>query len=675
MTQRHFYLWLGLGAAVLLLFINEFVYQWGLFPAGWNFGLGAFMDEIRLWVVTNRLTHPLFLYFFEPLRTFIDALILTVERFLIRLPWPVVVTAVFILAHRLANLRRALVMVFCTVAMGALGFWAESMATLALMLISVIISLIIGIPLGIWSARNNRVEQVLRPFLDAMQTLPAFVYLVPVVLFFGVARVPGVIATIIYALPPAIRLTNLGLRRVPADVVEAAQSFGTTDRQMLLKIQLPLAMPAIMAGVNQTIMMALGIVVIAAMIGAGGLGYVVLSSLRRLLVGEAFSAGLAIVFMAILLDRMSYALSDIRHSSQPAFQGYRFFSNRWRGRRGIEQFEQGLAWLYGRGQTFLDQCALYLPTPLRPLTFWLVSFCFLLVLGLVLSAAGVKSYPAEWKIPLSQPIDAMVLWMQTNLYQMGDGSWGTYPFSEFISLRLLAPLRLLLTEQLPWPVIVVLFAVLAYQASNWRLVALTIVCFLLIGFLGMWALAMDTLSQVLVAVLVSVVIGVPWGVLASQSAGANRVTRLMMDFLQTIPPFVYLVPVIMLFSIGRVPGIIASVLYALPPAVRLTNLGLRQIDPTIIEAAEAFGSTNWQILLKVRLPLALTTIMLGINQTIMSVLSMVIIAGLVGGQGLGFEVVVGLAQNELGRSTEAGLAIVLLAIVLDRITQAWAEKM
>ncbi len=184
---------------------------------------------------------------------------------------------------------------------------------------------------------------------------------------------------------------------------------------------------------------------------------------------------------------------------------------------------------------------------------------------------------------------------------------------------------------------------------------------------------MDTLSQVLVAVLLAVLIGAPLGIWAARSSLVEAILRPVLDFLQTIPPFVYLVPVIMLFNVGRVPGIMASVLYAIPVMIRLTTLGIRQVAPAAVEAADAFGSTARQKLFKVELPLALPSIMLGVNQTVMMVLAMVIIAGLVGGGALGIEAVNGLAKSELGRGIEAGLAILLLALVLDRITQAWAE--
>jgi ABC-type proline/glycine betaine transport system permease subunit len=231
-----------------------------------------------------------------------------------------------------------------------------------------------------------------------------------------------------------------------------------------------------------------------------------------------------------------------------------------------------------------------------------------------------------------------------------------------------------LTTQLPWVVIVLFFAAGAVGAGSWRLALLVIFGLLLIGLVGMWPFAMDTLSQTLVSVALCIVIGIPLGFWSAHNDQVEQVVRPILDFLQTIPIFVYLVPVIMLFGSGSVAGLIASVLYAIVPVVRLTNLGIRQVDKTILESAESFGSTSLQTLLKVEMPLALPSIMLGINQTIMMVLAMVIIAGLVGATGLGLEVVQGFTNDNLGRSVEAGLAIVLLAIVIDRITQAWAEK-
>ncbi|TVQ97499.1 MAG: proline/glycine betaine ABC transporter permease [Spirochaetaceae bacterium] len=189
-----------------------------------------------------------------------------------------------------------------------MGLWTLTMSTLALVFSSVVIALVLGVPLGIWGAKSDKVWNVMRPTLDFMQTLPAFVYLIPAVLFFRLGPVPGVIATLVFALPPAVRLTNLGIRQVPKEIKEAALSFGCTNRQMLLKAELPVALPTIMAGINQTIMLALSMVVIAGMIGAGGLGNEVLRGITQLRIDVGFEGGIAIVILAIFLDRVTQAL-------------------------------------------------------------------------------------------------------------------------------------------------------------------------------------------------------------------------------------------------------------------------------------------------------------------------------------------------------------------------------
>lgn len=670
--------WVGLGVATAVLTLAFLIFaaaQVGAFPESWNIGLRAPLDQFKWWVVANRQTHPMFLYFFEPLSASIDWGLRRVENFLLWLPWPVIVAAIFLIAHRAGGLRLALVVSGCTLMMGLLGFWDRSMQTLSLMVVSVIISLQIGIPLGIWSGQNDRVERALRPLLDAMQTMPAFVYLIPVLLFFGIARVPSVVATVIYALPPVIRLTNLGIRQVSGETVEAAHAFGSTDRQILFKVRLPLATPAIMTGVNQTIMMALSIVVIAALIGGGGLGETVLRSLRTLNVGTAFAAGLAIVFMAFLLDRLSQSFVRTEWSSRGDFRGFRLLPEGWRGKRAAEGVETAVSHLYSAAD-YATHTLTHRSDFLSRRPFFFMSVLALIALLLVsMAVTPLREFPVWLHLNLAAPIDALVKWAQVNLYRIGDSNIGTGPFSDFITIHLLSPLRRLLVERLTWPVVMGLLTAVAYAVSGKKLALYTLAGMFLVGLLGMWELAMDTLSQVIVAVIISVLIGIPLGIWAARNDHADRGLRVMNDFLQTIPVFVYLVPVVMLFNVGRVAGILASVLYALPPVIRLTSLGIRRVEAEVVEAANAFGATDWQILSKVQIPLALPSIMLGVNQTIMMVLAMVICAGLVGGAGLGLEVVSGLAQNQLGRSVEAGLAIVILAVIIDRISQAWASRL
>jgi glycine betaine/proline transport system permease protein len=672
----------GLFAAgvIVLLLISQWVSQFNTFPETWNLGLRGVLNEFKRWVVVNGNSHWLFIYFFDPLSAVIDFLLRRVEDFLLWLPWPVIVLAIFLAADRIRGLRLALLTVACLIPMGMFGLWRESMQTLSLMVTAVLFSLIIGVPVGIWSARDDRVERILRPILDAMQTMPAFVYLIPVLLFFGVARVPSIIATVIYALPPVIRLTSLGLRTVAEEAIEAAQAFGSTERQILRKVRLPLALPTIMVGVNQTIMMALSIVVIAALIGAGGLGDVVLKALRRLQVGSALEAGLAIVLMAVLLDRITAGLSQIERHSEPQFQGFRLFGEKRRGNKVVEGIEQSIDGVYKAGRAGADWLAGWLNRisqgngALKKYADAIIILLTLILLSIILRLVGVHEFPGLLRLDISRPVDALVQWMQVNLYDIGGSGIGTGPLRDFLIISVFQPLTRFLAVQLPWIIVTFFFVYLAFVADGWRLALGVLVLMMAIGFIGMWPFAMDTLGQTLVAVIICVVLGIPLGIWSSHSDRADRAIRPILDFLQTIPIFVYLVPVIMLFGSGSVAGLIASVLYAAVPVIRLTNAGIRGVDETLKESAAAFGSTWWQTLAKVEIPIAFPSVMLGINQTIMMVLAMVIIAGLVGATGLGLEVYQGFANNNLGRSVEAGLAIVLLAIVIDRITQKMAHK-
>ena len=261
------------------------------------------------WLVDN------FRGVFQAVRAPVDTVLTSVESTLGAAPALLVIAIMALLAWQLSSKRLALATIISLTLIGFIGAWQEAMITLALVITSLIFCILIGLPTGIWLARNDRVAGVMRPVLDAMQTTPPFVYLVPIVMLFGIGNVPGVVVTIVFALPPLIRLTNLGIRQVPEDLVEASRSFGASPRQLLFKVQLPLAMPTIMAGVNQTLMLALSMVVIASMIAVGGLGQMVLRGIGRLDMGLATVGGLGIVLLAIILDRMTQALGSDERTS------------------------------------------------------------------------------------------------------------------------------------------------------------------------------------------------------------------------------------------------------------------------------------------------------------------------------------------------------------------------
>ena len=308
---------IGAAAIVLLACLIICLAIWGpgmVFPVEWGKPIGSNVDDWVLWLTVEAS------WLFDGIKTAITKVLVTIEDFLLWIPWPVTILAVAMVAWKLSGRTMAIFAIVALVLVGLMGrlpggtstLWEGSMETLALIVVSVAISLMIGIPMGIAASRNSLADSIMRPILDGMQTMPSFVYLVPGILFFGLGNVPAVMATVIYAVPPVIRLTNLGIRQVSSEAVEAARSFGTTPLQLLTKVQIPLALPTIMAGINQTTMMALAMVVVASLVGAGGLGEAVLRALGRQEAGNSAIAGLAIVVMAIIIDRITQAAARER---------------------------------------------------------------------------------------------------------------------------------------------------------------------------------------------------------------------------------------------------------------------------------------------------------------------------------------------------------------------------
>jgi glycine betaine/proline transport system permease protein len=274
------------------------------FPEKLYVPLEKWIDTIMDWILVNMAG------IFDAIGLAILKILIVIEKALLWMPWPLMLLVIGFAAWRsMGKLRHGLIMAGLVFLIGIFGYWDDSMRTLAVVIASVAVSLLIGFPTGIIMARSDRVQAILQPILDGMQTMPSFVYLIPAMMLFGLGKVPAVFATVIYAVPPVIRLTDVGIRGVPETVVEAARSFGASDRQLLFDVQLPLAFPSIMVGINQTTMMALAMVVIASMIGARGLGLEVLKAINRIEVGHGFTAGASIVFLAIVIDRISSAFA------------------------------------------------------------------------------------------------------------------------------------------------------------------------------------------------------------------------------------------------------------------------------------------------------------------------------------------------------------------------------
>lgn len=561
-----------------------------------------FFTAVRDRVDAGRDTSPLFLYGVNYLRLAVVELIAGVRTVVALLGGPGLVAAFGALALVTAGWRTAAPAVSGLLGLGLLGLWEESVDTLVLTVSAVLLSVLAGVPLGILAARVRAAGAVLRPLLDVMQILPAFAYLAPMTLLFRIGEPAAVLATLIFAVPVTIRITELGLREVSPAAVEAATALGSTRWQLLTKVRLPLALPALRLAVNQTIMMALAMVVVTALIDAPGLGQSIVSALERVDVGAAFDAGLAIVVLAVVLDRLTTRARSV--------------ARRW-----------------------------YLAIP--P----------------VLAAALIPWGDDHPTVSLAAPVNALTGWLELHLYD------ATTAVKDLASTALLNPLEALLTST-PWWYFALVVAVLGTFACGWRSALVAALAAAGTAGLGLWQHAMQTLATVLVAALLTLALGVLLGVQCARHDRFAAALRPVLDAAQTMPSFVYLLPAVALFGAGRFTAIAAAVIYAAPPVVRLVDRGIRDVPPTVVEAAVSAGSTPRQLLWKVQLPSARRGLLLAANQGVVLVLAMVVVGGLVGAGALGYDVVAGFAQREdFGRGLAAGFAIVLLGIMLDRLTQ------
>ena len=298
-----------LATIVLSTMIHGAGFEFALdFPIDTSKEIEGFLDDSVDWIVIN------FGDFFDAISDALKVVLGKLRDLLVWIPWPVMMALVFIIGWKVASLKIAAMSVIGLAILATVNLWEPTMVTVAIMIVSVFLSIVVGVPVGILAARSDAVDTGIRPVLDTMQTMPSFVYLVPGIMLFGLGNVAAIFATVLYALPPCIRLTNLGIRQVDESVVEAGRSFGSSDMQLLFKIQIPMAIPTIMAGINQTVMMALAMSTIAAMVGAGGLGIEVLRAMGQLKEGEAIIAGCAIVILAIIIDRISQGYIENRAS-------------------------------------------------------------------------------------------------------------------------------------------------------------------------------------------------------------------------------------------------------------------------------------------------------------------------------------------------------------------------
>ena len=610
----------ALAIAAVALYL-AFRGQWTL-PHDETYPLFKTLNGLKSTVDANRTI-------LDPIRAAISAIVDFFDLVLASLGWPGVIAAVGGLGFAFGGWRLALLAVSGIASLGVLGLWDPSMATLSLMLAAVSLAIAIGLPLGIVVGRSDRASAILTPILDVMQIMPTFAYLAPITLLFLIGPASATIATLIYAIPPAIRITALGIRNVSETTVEASEAIGSTRWQVLTKVQLPLARRVIGLAINQTIMMALSMVVITGLIGAPGLGRNILQALSKVDVGAAFDPGLAIVILAIVLDRLTEHASD---------------------------------WMDPRTNRTLTGLR-------RPRIALGIALGAVIAGGIVAPLfVDATTFPKDVMVSFREPVNAFVHWLTSNF------STFTVGLRNGATGAVLNPLETVLTSA-PWVLVVAVVMLSAWYVSGRRASLTAGICLVAIVLLGVWNHAMATLALVLVATAITLLLGVIVGIVTARNDRVRAVIRPFLDFAQTMPAFVYLIPAIALFGPSRFTGIVAAVIYAIPPVIRLVDAGIRGVPGSVVEAATAYGATERQVLWKVRLPMSRRALLLAANQGIVLVLAMVVIAGLVGAGALGYDVITGFAQGtDFGKGLAAGTAIVLLGILLDRITQGAGSR-
>ena len=587
-------------------------------------------------------------------------------------PAPLLIGATTALAWHLGGWRLALLAGLGLGFVLASGYWAQSMNTLSLVAISVPLAVLLGGGLGVMANEIPRLKSALVALLDAMQTIPTFAYLTPLLLLFGFGPVVGLIASAIYAAPPMARNVLLGLERVEPDIRDAAVMSGANRLQQLFQVEIPAARQQIMIGVNQCLMAALSMVIIAAVIGGfDDIGWEVLLTMRKAQFGQALLAGLVIVVFAIIIDRMSGVLATDRQSYPPRGAYALLVAGALISVLGLLApaswteaglFAGAVAWVDGGLGAFTAANGAALDQIKNGAMFY-----GLLPLRIGLDEAVLPfTWGFQWTGWMSAAFFAGAALLAAVLAASGRVVTG-------LCLVIAAGMIETGIAQLPWPFVLVSVATLAWLASGWRLATLCTALLATILVSGLWERALLSLYLSGTAVFACAVLGGAIGALSAVSGVVWRVVQPICDMLQTIPLFVFLIPVLMFFQIGEFSAFLAICAYAIVPMIRYTRHGLVSTPPEMLEAATASGATGWQIYRDVRLPYAAPTILLGLNQTILYAFAMLVIAALVGTTGLGQSIYLALGQADVGLGVSAGAAMAILAFVADRLLQAFAE--
>ncbi len=543
-----------------------------------------------------------------------------------QLPWSVVAVTAFFVGYGLRGWKLGILFGGTFVWIAFLGQWKWAMETLSVILIATPFAVFLGLVLGIAAWRYPRFERALNPILNIAQSLPHFAYMIPVVIFVGVGPKAGAIVTIIFATPPMIRMTILGLKMVAPEVVESGKMCGATAWQLLRHVRTPTARTEILVGVNQVIMQCLAMVVLASFIGMPGLGQKLLQLLQALKIGRSIEIGITIVLIAVTLDRCSKAWAE----RQPVHHE--------RGTPWWQEYRIALLW------------ALFTAAAFALSAFWPLAY-------------EIKRTQA---FTLSKEFDAIVDALITLIDPI------TFAVRSFLIQWILIPLRDAYLW-LPFTAVLAFLAGIGWLIGGRRSAVVCLVFFGLIAMSGWWDRAMITAYMVSFSVFLAALMGMPLGIWASRSERRANLVLLVCDSAQTFPSFIYLIPVVMLFGVNDVAVICAVVVFGMVPITRYTIEGLRGVPPHIVEAADMSGASRRQKLWKVQLPLAVPTIAVGFNQCVMFSLFMVIIAAFIGTQDLGQEMQRALSSTDVGKGLVLGFCVAFMGLMVDHLIVRWSS--
>jgi glycine betaine/proline transport system permease protein len=646
------------------------------YPAGWVVPLAAWIDS---W--SNVAAG-----FVQPVSGGIAWLLswpmIGVQALLQWTPWPIAMVQVGTIAWRAGGARLA---VFAMAVLGYLlltDYWSQSMNTLALVLLAVPISVVAGFFIGVFAFRVKRARSAVDGALDVMQTMPAFAYLIPLLLLFGFGPVVGLIASAVYAIPFMVKNTILGLERVPHDIVESGVMSGCTPRQRFWLVEVPSALPQLLVGVNQTTMAAFSIMIIASIIGGfADIGWEVLSSMRAAAFGQSLISGLVIALLAMVMDRITLGLARRERNGGSSdwlttrrFWGILALTVFVATAMRVSGIEVSMPFQATRGVIDADAVNRWVLALVArydaPIEAFKNGFLYLFILPLRIGMIRAVT-PMSWGIALTPALIASYAVLVTLTAVALGARFGWRPAMAVIVAALYFFFGF---SAFPWPATMVLIVALAWRCAGVGVASLVLGTCLFILLNGLWQPFMLSAYLCGLAVCICLVIGGALGVWAAHNDTMSKILRPVQDTLQTMPQFVFLIPVLMFFKVGELTALTAIMLYVIVPPIRYTEHGIRNVRPDCIEAGIQSGCTPLQLLFRVKLPLAMPNIMLGLNQTIMAALSMVVVAALVGTQDLGQQVYIALGHASAGLGLTSGLAIALVAMVADRIIRGWHKR-